>query len=155
MTVISSRLHILCQTRAGDLETFFMHENQAAPPSLSLGGKLRLGTKADLLDCLGVEEIQSTGSPAVDAKLLDGASSSHAQSWHSKNFSRIFRPSVSSLCLKSANNSHESGYSVGCIYSRYRERHYQEKERKGHPKASGSKFSNPEKLERFSSRGRE
>ena len=59
-----------------------MHENQAAPPSLSLGGKLRLGTKADLLDCLGVEEIQSTGSPAADAQLLDGTASSHAQSWH-------------------------------------------------------------------------
>ena len=50
-----------------------MHENQAAPPSLSLGGKLRLGTKEDLLDCLGLEGMQSTGTPAVDAKLLDGA----------------------------------------------------------------------------------
>ena len=27
-----SRLYISCQTRSGDLETFFMHENQAAPP---------------------------------------------------------------------------------------------------------------------------
>ena len=45
-----SRLYISCQTRSGDLETFFMHENQAAPPSLSLGGKLRLGTKAIVLD---------------------------------------------------------------------------------------------------------
>ena len=50
-----------------------MHENQDAPPLLSLGGKLRLGTKADLLDCLGLEEVQSTSSPAIDAKLLDGA----------------------------------------------------------------------------------
>ena len=40
---------------------------------MSLGGKLRLGTKADLLDCLGLEEIQSTNTPSVDAKLLDGA----------------------------------------------------------------------------------
>ncbi len=47
-----------------------MHENQAAPPSLSSGGKLRLGTKADLLGCLGLEELRT---PAVDAKLLDGA----------------------------------------------------------------------------------
>ena len=67
-----SRLYIACQTRLGDLETFFMHENQAAPPSLPLGGKLRIGTKADLLDCLGLEGIQSTGTPAVDTKLLDG-----------------------------------------------------------------------------------
>ena len=50
-----------------------MHENQATPPSLSFGGKLCLGTKAELLDCLGLKEIQSTGTPAVDAKLLDGA----------------------------------------------------------------------------------
>ncbi len=94
-----------------------MDENQAAPPSLSSGGKLRLG---DLLGCLGLEELQSTGTPAVDAKLLDGvAICSDAQSsWHSKNFSRIFGPRVSFLCLKSANNSQESGYSVGCIHSR-------------------------------------
>ena len=91
------------------------------PPLLSLGGKLHLGTKADLLDCLGVEEIQSTGSPAVRCQIAWWCGcSSHAQSWHSKNFSRIFGPRVSSLCLKSANNSHESGYSVWCIYSRYR-----------------------------------
>ena len=30
-----------------------MHENEVSPPSLSLGGKLRLGNKADLLGCLG------------------------------------------------------------------------------------------------------
>ena len=53
------------------------HEIQVAPPLLSLGGKLHLGTKADLLDCLGLEEIQYTGSPAVDAKLLDGAAVVH------------------------------------------------------------------------------
>ena len=46
-----------------------MHENQAAPPSRSLGGILRLGTKADFL--------QSTNSPAIDAKLLDGAATVH------------------------------------------------------------------------------
>ncbi len=50
-----------------------MHENQATPPSLSLGGKLRLGNKADLLSYLGLEEVQSTCTPAVYSKLLDGA----------------------------------------------------------------------------------
>ena len=38
-----SRLYISCQTRAGDLKQFFSHENQASPPSLSIGGKLRSG----------------------------------------------------------------------------------------------------------------
>ena len=51
-----SRLYVSCQTRTGDLDKFFAHENQAAPPSLSLGGKIRLGTKADLLNCLELEE---------------------------------------------------------------------------------------------------
>ena len=59
-----------------DLETwicFFAHENQASPSSLSLGGKLRSGTKADLLHCLELEEQQSTSTHVVEAKFLDGA----------------------------------------------------------------------------------
>ena len=40
-----SRLYVSCQTRDGDLDQFFTHENQAAPPSLSQGGKPRLGKK--------------------------------------------------------------------------------------------------------------
>ena len=36
-----SRLFIACQNRDGDLEQFFSHENQAAPPSLSENGILR------------------------------------------------------------------------------------------------------------------
>ena len=47
-----SRMYIACQTREGDLENFFRHENHAYPPALSLHGKLRLGTKADLTGCL-------------------------------------------------------------------------------------------------------
>ena len=49
-----------------------MHENQATPPSLSLGGKLCLANKDDLLDCLGLEEMQSTCAPDVDATFVDG-----------------------------------------------------------------------------------
>ncbi len=62
-----------CQTRDGDLDTFFTYENQAAPPSLSVGGGLCLGTKDNLLQCLALEEIQSVNAPIVDAKLYDGA----------------------------------------------------------------------------------
>ena len=68
-----SRLYVACQTRDGDLDKFFTHENQAAPPSLSVGGGLRLGTKADLLQCLALEDKQSVNAPVVDAKLYDGA----------------------------------------------------------------------------------
>lgn len=68
-----SRLYISCQTRDGDLNQFFTHENQAAPPSISSGGKLRLGTKADLLRCIESKESQSESIPVVNAKFLDGA----------------------------------------------------------------------------------
>ena len=56
--------------RDGDLDTFFTHENQSTP-SLSLGGKIRLGTKEDLLQCLELEEIQETNAPVVNAKFFD------------------------------------------------------------------------------------
>ena len=47
-----SWLYISCQTRDGNLEDFFQQKNQAWPPALS-GGRLRLGTKSDILTCLG------------------------------------------------------------------------------------------------------
>ena len=50
-----SRLYVACQVRDGNLEEFFSHENQSCPPSLSDGGKLRLGKKPDCLE----DEIQS------------------------------------------------------------------------------------------------
>ncbi len=71
-----SRLYISCQTRDGDMDNFFSHENQAAPPALSTGGKLQFGVKADLLRCLEsdlLEESMSNGAPITDATILDGA----------------------------------------------------------------------------------
>ena len=38
----------------GDMDQFFSHENHACPPSLSQEGKLRLGSKADIMLCLEV-----------------------------------------------------------------------------------------------------
>ena len=46
-----SRLFIGSQIRNGNLDEFFEYENQACPPSLSQMGKLRTGTKSDLLGC--------------------------------------------------------------------------------------------------------
>ena len=37
------------------------------------GGKIRLGTKADLLRCLELENIWETNTPVVNAKFFDGA----------------------------------------------------------------------------------
>ena len=65
-----SRLYIACQTWDGDLNTL-KHENQNTPPSLSLGEKIRFGTKADLLRCIQSEGTQNV--PVVNAKFFDGA----------------------------------------------------------------------------------
>jgi hypothetical protein len=68
-----SRLYLACQARDGDVDQFFCHENNLCPPSLSLGGKLRLGTKADLMPCLETDVVAPADSPVVDAKFLDEA----------------------------------------------------------------------------------
>ena len=67
------QLYISCQTRAGHLDEFFGHENQACPPALCDGGKLCLGTKSDLLTCF--EEISDvrSGAPTTTSIVLDGA----------------------------------------------------------------------------------
>ncbi len=68
-----SRLYIGCQTRDGNLDEFFRHENQACPPSLSNAGRLHLGVKSDLLVCLeGLSEAQSVAPSATNA-VIDGA----------------------------------------------------------------------------------
>ena len=67
-----SPLYLACQARDGDVDQFFSHENHACPPSLSEGGKLRLGSKADPMPCLEVENAAPEASPLVDATFLDG-----------------------------------------------------------------------------------
>ena len=72
-----SRLYIGCQTRNGNVDTFFEHENQAYPPSISEFGTLRFGSKSDLLSCL--EKVAPTSDsdtglpPLIDMIALDGA----------------------------------------------------------------------------------
>lgn len=81
-----SSLYISCQTRDGDLDEFFAHENQACPPSLSSMIKLWLGTKSDIVGCLeklvpesadisnsDVQQSCHDQMPTVDANVLDGA----------------------------------------------------------------------------------
>ena len=47
-----SRLYVASQTRNGNLDEFFAHENQPYPPSLSHAGNLNLGTKSHITQCL-------------------------------------------------------------------------------------------------------
>ena len=68
-----SRLYVSCQVRNGDLEGFYAHENQSFTPSLSQYGKLRSGTKSDLLSCLERNGPAQAQKSSVEAVLLDGA----------------------------------------------------------------------------------
>ena len=63
-----SRHYIGCQTRDGNLEEFFRHENQACTTALSDGESLRLGTKSDLLKRF--EEFSSAQSEVPDTTCL-------------------------------------------------------------------------------------
>jgi hypothetical protein len=55
------------------LDTLFLHENQAYPPSLSQFGKLNFGVKSDLLSCLEKMSPTTHGTPVADVVLVDGA----------------------------------------------------------------------------------
>ena len=46
--MLFSRIYISCQTRDGNLKDFVQRENQAWPPALPDGGRLRLGTKSGM-----------------------------------------------------------------------------------------------------------
>ncbi|XP_063543982.1 uncharacterized protein LOC134754187 isoform X2 [Cydia strobilella] len=88
-----SKLYIAtCEHRTGSLDSFFAHENQATPPSLSVMGKMRSGTKSDLLKCLinhcdPAHTAIVPSSPPVSAKVLDGSALVHMLSpGHNKIF---------------------------------------------------------------------
>ena len=69
-----ARLYVACQTRDGDMDTFFSHENQPFPPSLSSFGQLRQGKQSAVMACL--EPLaQSTNQtrPNTDVAIMDGA----------------------------------------------------------------------------------
>ncbi|XP_064086105.1 uncharacterized protein LOC135201158 [Macrobrachium nipponense] len=68
-----SRLYITCQTRDGDLEQFFKHENSAHPPALSQNGRIHFGSKSDLLRPLEQLVEPTSHPPQVSSVILDGA----------------------------------------------------------------------------------
>ena len=63
-----SWLYLACQARDGDV----VSSSLTCPPPLSQGGKLRLGSKADPMPCLEVENAAPEASPLVNATFLDG-----------------------------------------------------------------------------------
>ena len=79
-----SRLYIIAsQIRDVNLDDFFAHENQVCPPSMShMGklGKLRTGTKLDLLGCLD-DLVPSQGSPNVQVSIIWRSYCEHVATW--------------------------------------------------------------------------
>lgn len=69
-----ARLYVACQSRDGDIDEFFRHENHAYPPALSSYGQIRQGKKADLMSCLEQScQPQGQSRPLTDVTVLDGA----------------------------------------------------------------------------------
>ena len=69
-----SRLFISCQTRGGDLETFFHYENQAAPPSLSEYGKQQRADKISLLPSLeAMVQDNAVFEMCPDVSIIEGS----------------------------------------------------------------------------------
>ena len=68
ITELLSRIYISCQSKDGDMDEFFRHENQGTPPQLSDMGDLRHGAKSDLMSC-----VESLDMPDLNAKSVDGS----------------------------------------------------------------------------------
>lgn len=72
--LLYSRLFIVARERQLDLDEFFKYENQVCPPSLSVNGRLRSGTKADLAEKLeALVETEDRTPSQFDGIIFDGA----------------------------------------------------------------------------------
>lgn len=75
-------MYVASQSRTGDVQDFFAHENNSYPPSISEFGKLRKArNKCDIVACLEdcSPEWQQTSSTAAgeSAVIVDGAALVH------------------------------------------------------------------------------
>ena len=98
-------------------ETFFFGlENQSFPPSLSQYGKLRSGTKSDLLLCLEKNGPAQAQRPSVEALLLDGAA---IVSMHKPGASKIFQEYSETVFLPYVTNQLRNVERVDVVWDRY------------------------------------
>lgn len=111
-----SKLYVSCQVRDGDIDEFFRHENQSSPPSLSQGGKLRHGTKADLLPFLTQHSTTIKEKPDTDAVLLDGAA---IVNMLNPGASRTFQEYADQIFVPHVKRQLESARRVDIIFDQY------------------------------------
>ena len=139
-----SRLYISCQTRNGDLDRCFTHANQATPPSLSVGGKIRSTTKSDLLQCLDLKEKQHL--PPVDAKFLDGAA---VVQMLPPGLAKTFQDYAAKVFIPYVSNHLQEVDRIDIVWDVYLkdEKYYQGKQRERCPKKGGTYHSTPNQME--------
>ena len=69
-----ANLYVACQSREGDLDNFFSHENHSFPVSISEYGKLRkCASKSHVLHCIESVAEAKYNAPVVSMKVVDGA----------------------------------------------------------------------------------
>ena len=101
---VFSRLFVASQFRDGNLNDYFSHKNQPCPPSLSARGKLKLGTKSDIVRCLeDAPENQGDITPNVDVVMLDEPAMLRTEACSLRNFARICMPRMCSYPMRNIN----------------------------------------------------
>ena len=74
-----SRMYIACQSRAGDMEKFFRHENHRWPPALAHNGNMRGSeNKSDILMKLEPFASKVDDVLGVEMKAIDGSTLTHS-----------------------------------------------------------------------------
>ena len=76
-TLFFSRLYMACQARQCNHDSFFEHENQACPPSISDMGQRWQGSKSDQMEYLTKSSQPACIHLGIDANVLDGAGIVH------------------------------------------------------------------------------
>ena len=125
-----SRLYVACQAHDGNLEEFFHHENQTCPPSLLDRGKLRQGTKSDIVQCLGDSVTEKHSSQDAKVVVLDGHAIVHMLK---HGAAKTFQEYAKDVFLPYVNSKLERAQRVDVIWDYYRSGSLkaQTRERKG------------------------
>ena len=110
-----SRLYIVAKHRDCDMASFFKHENQHYPHSLSDYGKLRFAKKPDLLHILA-KESQQDPPKSFDAMVYDGAALVHLLSTKQVT---TFEEYASSVFLPHITRQLETCTRVDVVWDRY------------------------------------
>ena len=113
-----SRLYVASQFRDGNLGQCFSRENQQCPPSLSDRGKLKLGTKSDIVRCLedAIEE-QDGITPSVEVVVIDGPAIVHMLK---PPAARTFREYVQDVFVPYIEHQLDNAQRVDVVWNDYR-----------------------------------